>query len=329
MASIRQRGQRWQARITRNGEAPVARSFSTKGDAERWARMVEREMDVGAWKPKDQSSTTTLGNLLARYREHITPLHKGSAVEAIRLQAMERSPLASLTLQACTPAKVAEYRDLRLQAVSGPSVLRELQILSAVWNHAVREWSVQAPNPVAAIRKPAPSRGRTRVLDQGETDRLFEALSETRNPWISPLVRLALATAMRRSELLALTWPQVDLQRRTAFVAEAKNGHSRHVPLSPAALEVLAALPRSPDARVFPTTTLALRRCFERARERAGLRDLHFHDLRHCATTRLAQSLSNTLELGAVTGHRDQRMLARYYHASPEALAAKLAGQSA
>lgn len=329
MASIRQRGQRWQARITRNGEAPVARSFSTKVDAERWARMVEREMDIGAWKPQDQSSTTTLGNLLARYRENVTVLHKGADVETIRLQAMERDPLASLTLQACTPARVAEYRDRRLQVVSGPSVLRELQILSAVWNHAVKEWGFLAPNPVASIRKPAPSRGRTRVLDQGETARLFEALSETRNPWITPLVRLALATAMRRSELLALTWPQVDLQRRTAFVSEAKNGHARHVPLSPDALEVLASLPRSHDARVFPTTAPALRKSFERARERASLHDVHFHDLRHCATTRLAESLPNIIELGAVTGHRDQRMLARYYHASPETLAAKLAGQSA
>lgn len=325
MASIRQRGQRWQARVTRAGEAPIARSFSNKADAERWARMIEREMDVGTWKPKDSDSTVTVGALLARYRETVTPQHKGKDVEALRLQVLERSALGGLALSACTPAKVAEYRDQRLKLVAGPTVLRELQVLSAAWNHGLREWGHRSPNPVATIRKPAPSRGRTRVLDPTETARLFEALGETRNPWIAPLVKLALATAMRRSELLSLTWTQVDLRRRTAFLRDTKNGHSRHVPLSPEALAVLEPLPRSADGRVFPTTAPALRKAFERARERAGLSDLHLHDLRHCATTKLAEALPNVLELAAVTGHRDQRMLARYFHANPEALALKLA----
>lgn len=324
MASIRPRGERWQARITRKGETPLARSFSTKADAEKWSRMIERQMDVGSYKAKDEASTITVGALLARYRETVTPLHKGKDVEAIRLQAMERTSLAHLTLADCTPAKVAAYRDARLKVVTGPSVLRELQILSAVFNHAIREWEINVTNPVATIRKPAPSRGRARVLDKDETARLFEALADTRNPWITPLVRLAMATAMRRGELLALTWANVDLQRRTVFLADTKNGHSRTVPLSSQALAVLEALPRALDGRVFPTTTLALRKAFERARDRAGLGDFHFHDCRHMATTTLAASLPNVLELAAVTGHRDQRMLARYFHANPEDLARKL-----
>jgi integrase len=324
MASVRQRGKGWQARVTRAGEHPIAKTFSTKGDAERWARKVEREMDVGAWKPRDDSSTTTVGALLARYRLTIAPTHKGGGVEGIRLLAMERSALAALTLPACTPGKVSEYRDQRLQDVSGPSVLRELQILSAVWNHALREWGVGTPNPVANIRKPPPSRGRTRVLDPDESLRLFEALGETRNPWITPLVKLALLTAMRRSELLALVWGNVDLGKRVAFLSDSKNGHARHVPLSPEAWRLLTDLPRSQDGRVFPTTAPALRKAFERARDRAGLEGLHFHDLRHCATSALAQALPNPIELAAVTGHRDQRMLARYYHVSPETLVAKL-----
>jgi integrase len=57
---------------------------------------------------------------------------------------------------------------------------------------------------------------------------------------------------------------------------------------------------------------------------KAGIQDLHFHDLRHEATTRLSEKLPNILELSSVTGHKDLRMLKRYYHPKAEELALKL-----
>jgi integrase len=78
------------------------------------------------------------------------------------------------------------------------------------------------------------------------------------------------------------------------------------------------------DGRVFPITANALKLAFERAVKRAGIEDLHFHDLRHEATSRLAEKLPNVIELAAVTGHKDLRMLKRYYHPRAEDLARKL-----
>jgi integrase len=147
----------------------------------------------------------------------------------------------------------------------------------------------------------------------------------TRNPWIKPLVRLALLTAMRRGELLALEWQHVDLMRRVAVLPMTKNGDARSVPLSSEAVALLGTLASSArPGRVFPTTAMALRKAFERACERANIRDLHFHDLRHTATTRMSALLPNVIELAAVTGHRDLRMLQRYYHPRAEDLARKL-----
>jgi integrase len=116
-----------------------------------------------------------------------------------------------------------------------------------------------------------------------------------------------------------------------------KNGTSRTVPLSTRAVEILKALPRSLKGQVFPVSSNALKLGFSRAVKRARalyeanggtdvhmLVDLHFHDLRHVAITRLAEKLPNLVELASVSGHQDVRMLKRYYHPRAEDLARKL-----
>ncbi|EQD71400.1 phage integrase family protein [mine drainage metagenome] len=122
----------------------------------------------------------------------------------------------------------------------------------------------------------------------------------------------------------------VDLKARTAYLSDTKNGESRTVPLSSRAAALLEVLQRGAeskggiDGRVFPITAQAVKLAWMRACKRAGLEDLHFHDLRHEATSRLAEKLPNLIELAAVTGHKDLRMLKRYYHLRATDLAKKL-----
>jgi integrase len=139
-----------------------------------------------------------------------------------------------------------------------------------------------------------------------------------------PLVGLALETAMRRGELLSLTWPNVDLKRRVVHLAMTKNGEARAVPLSSAAIEILEHLPRHVSGRVFPMSAAAVERAFARALSRAEIFGLRFHDLRHTAITAMATKLPNVIELSAVTGHRSLKMLQRYYHPKASELALKL-----
>jgi integrase len=86
---------------------------------------------------------------------------------------------------------------------------------------------------------------------------------------------------------------------------------------------ILEGLPRSITGMVFPTSQSAVKQAFARACERAGIDDLHFHDLRHEGTSKMADKLQ-LHELMKVTGHKDARMLARYYHPRTEDLAKKL-----
>ncbi|MHB8414611.1 MAG: site-specific integrase [Acidiferrobacteraceae bacterium] len=100
-------------------------------------------------------------------------------------------------------------------------------------------------NPVRDIRRPRQPKARERRLRPGEEPRLMAACREARNPWLSPLVALALETGMRRSELLALRWAHTDLRKKTVRLLDSKNGEDRGVPLSSRALTVLRTLPRS------------------------------------------------------------------------------------
>ena len=369
MGTITKRGElQWQAKVRRKGYPAQSRTFSYKEDAEKWMRATERELDTSGFIDRREAERNSLAQILHRYKEEVTPRKKCADIEAVKIDMLVRdAALSSLKMTAVTSAAVAAWRDRRLKVVTGATVNREIDVLSAVLNHARREWGVHVDNPVPFVKRPDKARARDRRLSAEEERYLLAALSEgdrkldgtfgkgARNPWLSPLVRLAIETAMRRGELLALEWENVDLERRTAHLPDTKNGDPRTVPLSTRAVTILRELPVDDDGAelggasdaarrglVFPTTAMALRKGFTRAVERARsqyladcaqagrrpadgfLDDLHFHDTRHEAASRLAERLSNVLELSAVTGHKDLRMLKRYYHPRAEDLAKKL-----
>jgi len=326
MASISRRNDGWQVRVRRKGFPLEVKTFATRQDAERWGRSIESEMDRGSYVNRSEAESTTLGDILERYIADVCPSMRGGTEDAIRLRALCRTRLAKLSMAALTPLAVAAYRDERLKQVQPGTVIRDLAYLSAIISHARREWGINITNPVASVRKPPMPQGRDRLLSGDEEARLLAALAPTgrRNPWLRPMAILSLETGMRRGELLQLRWQNIDLESQTAFLPMTKNGNSRTVPLSRKAVELLRELPRCIDGSLFPIKAPAHHKAFKRACKRAGLVDLHWHDLRHTAITRLAAKLPNLIELAAVSGHRSLSMLKRYYHPSAADLAKKI-----
>ena len=326
MAAISFRNNLWQARIRRKGTPTITRSFRTRKDAEQWARSVETSIDQGVYSGPIRAQRITLADLIDRYLSEVTPNLKGARDDTIRLNAIKRHSLCSTLVTEVSTQRVAAYRDERIKQVGPGTVIRELAYLSAIINHARREWNIQIENPVSRVRRPTAPPGRDRVLSASEQTRLLSALQPTgrRNPWMLPLVELALETAMRRSELLKLRWSDVNLLKRTATLHDTKNGQGRVVPLSSRAAQILSSLPRHIDGVIFPIRHFSVAAAFERALRRADIGDFRFHDLRHTAITRMATKLPNLIELAAVSGHKSLRMLQRYYHPRAEELALKL-----
>jgi integrase len=139
-----------------------------------------------------------------------------------------------------------------------------------------------------------------------------------------PLVTLAIETGMRLGELASITWRNLDLQKRTVYLPDTKNGDSRTVPLSIAAVQVLEGLPKHISGIVIPVKFFSLDAAFKLARKRAGLEGVRFHDLRRTSITRMAEKLPNVIELAAVSGHKSLMVLKRYYRPAAIDLAKKL-----
>lgn len=326
MASLRKHGKGWQARVRRQGYPDITKSFQSRQDAERWARAQESEMDKGQFVSIDEAQRSTLGELIERYLVEVTPKMKGAVEDTIRLKAIMRRSIAKLSMTNLSASRIAAYRDERLNEVSAGTVIRELAYLSAIINHARREWGINVPNPVQMVRKPPSPQARSRVLTEVEIAKLLQALEPQgrRSHWTKPAVQLALETAMRRGELLSLRWENIDLHARTAFLPDTKNGDSRTVPISTAAVQVLEALPRHISGIVIPVKFFSLDAAFKRACKRAGLDEIRFHDLRRTAITRMAEKLPNVIELAAVSGHKSLMILKQYYRPSATELALKL-----
>lgn len=325
MGTIRSRGAyQFQAQVRRAGFPPQSKTFENRRDAEKWVRSVEREMDTGSFIPRDEAARTTIKDLAKSYREELLPKQRGYRQEDSRLRAVEKK-FGDYNLSAVNPAMVAKWRDELSKNLAPQTVQHYLAVLNRLYKAAARDFGIPLPlgNPVAAVRMPTISNGRERRLEGDEETRLLAALDISRGKHLKTVVLLALETAMRRGELLALRWEHVYLKRRVLHLPETKNGSSRDVPLSTKAVAILKSLPRNISGLVFSTSETAITEGFQRVARRAGIADFRFHDLRHEATSRLAGKLQMH-ELGKVTGHKSPRMLMRYYHPRAEDLAKKL-----
>ena len=326
MATFRLHGERWQARVRRKGHPELTKSFQLRQDAERWARSVETAIDRGSFIDRTEAERTTLGDLIRRYMKEVLPAMKGAHEDAIWLSALLRRPVCDVSMARLTASHIADHRDQRLKEVAPGTVIRELPYLSSVINHARREWGINVINPVALVKRPSSPQGRDRLLAADELTTLLAQLEPTgrKSPWMKPLVLVALETGMRRGELLALKWADLNLPAQTATLWVTKNGDRRYVPLSSKAVSVLQSMPKSITGSVFPMNGFTVSKAFDVAVKRAGLKDLRFHDLRHTGITHLAEKLPNLIELVSVSGHRSLKMLQRYYHPKAEDLAKKL-----
>lgn len=321
MATFERRGDlQWRAKIRRKGYPVQSRTFNTRAEAERWARLVESEMDRGVFVSRAEAEQTTLAEALDRYEREVLPTKKSVTGTLPHIRAL-RERLGSYSLAAITSALIAKYRDERLQEVGPQTVKHDLSVLSRLLNVAMREWGIALPggNPVQQIKMPKLPEGRDRRLRPGEGGALLAALPAPHDA----LCCFAIETAMRRSEMARMRWEHVDFKKRVLLVPEGKT-KTRWVPLSQEAVHILQSLPRRLDGMIWGFRPDSITQAFDRACKAAGLQDLRFHDLRHEATSRLFERGLNLMEVASITGHSTLQMLKRYTHLRAEDLAKKL-----
>jgi integrase len=338
MASIKQyRGKTWRAIIRRKGFPVQSKTFASKKDAEAWAASVESRLGVSQFDGLQlkAAKTMTVRDVFERYEREVAPNFKGRNSLGILKRVIRDAAFMDLVLSKITPLDIRQWRDDRAQDIQPQSVHRELNTISGVFTHAIKEWGVPlASNPCHSVsRFKGADKSRDKVWSPADVTTLLDAigwredmpLGEGRD-YVGWALLLGIETAMRIGELCALRVSDFHPAEQYAQLRDTKNGDDRQVPLSTTAIKYLMILcaNKMPTDKVFPLIAATLGEYFLEARRKCGLEHLVFHDSRHTAATQLSAKLPNVLELSAVTGHRSLKSLKRYYHPTPAAIAGKL-----
>ena len=294
----------------------------------------------GVFVNRASSHRFSVGAAIDRYVSEVSPTKRSTTTKReAGVVKILKERLAQYSLVSLTPAVISDYRDKRLkEGLSANSVRLELALLSHLYTTALREWRLGLThNPVLLVRKPSPPRGRERRLHNDEAAKLLAECDKHSNPMLGWIVRTALETGMRTGEIVSLRTNQVDFTRRVVRLSETKNGTARTVPLTLEAVRVLKAAlanplrPKNCDLIYFGEPRKdGTRRPYWFAKqwsvvkEKLGLTDLHFHDLRHEAVSRLVEAGLSDQEVSAISGHKSMQMLKRYTHLRAEDLVDKL-----
>jgi integrase len=342
---------KWKAIIRKAGWPLTVKTFRTQRDAGDWARRTEDEMVRGAFIKRASGDRMTVAVAMQRYLSEVVPTKRPTSQDADRRRSrIIIRHLGKYSLSALTPEIIATFRDMRLAGEdrkdpkgrprprANNTVRLDMALLGHMFTIAIKEWGISLPsNPLLNVRKPAPGPGRNRRLAADEELCLLTAVDRHSNPMLGWIVRIALETGMRFSEIVGLRRVQVDLKRRLVRLLETKNTQPRTVPLSSAATELLRQALSSPSRpidtdMIFPgepgrdgkRRPYRFDRMWQRIKKEQGLKDVRFHDLRHEAVSRFVEAGFSDQEVSAISGHKSMQMLKRYTHLRAEDLVARI-----
>lgn len=227
----------------------------------------------------------------------------------------------------------AYQSEMATRNLSNATINRRIGCIKHMLRKAV-DWEMCPPSvtqSLSRVRMKKEPLTRLRFLTQQEADRLITACgkSATLAPWLTPIVAFALNTGARLSEILKLSWNNVDLRTGLVTFVDTKNGERRDVPINDTLRHVLTALVRPLDGqeRVFrPDGKEGLKRInrsFCTALRRAGIGGgVVFHTLRHIFASNLVMRGVDLKTVQELLGHKSLAMTMRYAHLSPEHKAA-------
>lgn len=326
MASIQKTAKGYRVQIKKLGVRD-SETFHTRREAVEWA--AKRELEIAAQATKPLGEQHTLRDALRKYAEEVSPTKRGARWEEVRLAAFEGYKLPLDTpIGRVTAQHIADFRDSRGAKVGPAAVLREITLLSSVFQTAKLEWGWIDSNPCRDIRKPAQVKHRERVLQWWEIRRLLRTMGYQRagkvtstGQAVAMCMLLAIRTGMRAGELCGLTWDRVYADH--CHLPLTKSGRPRDVPLSTKARKILARMKGWDDEYVFGLKTASLDALFRKYRSRAGLEGFTWHDTRHTAATMISKKL-DVLDLCKVFGWTDPKMAMKYYNPHASSIAALL-----
>lgn len=312
---------KWKFVVTINYKQET-KTFATKAEGYVW----EQSLMSG----KGSRKGMTLRKVLEKYRDEVTPEKKGHRWETIRINKfIGEFEFIDKHIEDVSTADFSDWKTARNKQVSNLSVLREIATLNPIFNHAKSEWQLIDENPLSGLKKPKKPPARDRLISQDEIDKICYCLNYDQNgslkmisSRVGAVFLFAIETAMRCQEICRLEWQ--DVKGNVLKVVDSKTPTGvREVPLSSRAIQIIEQCRGLDDKMVFAIESSQRDSIFRKAKKMARIDDLHFHDTRHEAITRLAKKL-DVLELARMVGHKNLNELLTYYNEKASEIAKKL-----
>lgn len=317
MAYFSKRGGVWRVQVRKlNPPLSVSASFKTKAEGVIWANKIEADWADGK---RGVIPDKLVSDLLDQYAKEESVNKRGARWERVRIEALKKDALGAVRLRDLSSVHIAAWRNRRLKVVSGSTVNREWNLLSAAFSTAVREWKWLPANPMSAVKRPDENKSRERLITDHEIESILLALGALGvSGRVAKAFEYALETGMRAGEIASIK-PE-SISGRVVTLLDTKNGESREVPQSEKALSILKSVNSD-----FNLTASQIDSNFRKAKKRAMCTIPTFHDARHNAATRIGREGKITpLQMCKMFGWRDVRHAMIYFNESAEDIAKRL-----
>ncbi|WP_430425176.1 site-specific integrase [Phenylobacterium sp.] len=344
MASIRkQKSGGWRVQVRRKGRS-LSETFVSHEDAKRWAVDAERQIDRGQSPTKSRiARLRTFGDLIDLHIADMKAVGRAPGRTKTATLAMLKRTLGSRRIVDMDRERLLQFGRMRADQGAGPLTLAmDLGAIKLVISHAAAVHGLPVSVEPVDLARIALRRlgliGKSVERDRRPTEEELTALFahfDGNDRQLIPMTRImkfAIATAMRQEEICRVTWEDYDPRVKMLLIRDRKDprqkkGNDQRIPLldvsgysAVALIEEQRAIRANRDTRIFSYNHKSISAAFTRACHALRIVDLHFHDLRHEATSRLFEFEFEIQQVALVTGHRDWKMLRRYTHLRPESL---------
>lgn len=334
MATFQKRAGKWRAIIRKKGYKPLSKTFPKKAMAQEWAKGVEADMARREYRDISNFEPITVKDAIERYEFEVGKYRPIGRSKRWVLSRLKETPLAERPLLELDVQDFVDYCKGRVKTVAPSTNSQDivhlgevLKVARVMWGYPVSaDLIIRARETLKHLKLIGKAKRRDRRPETAEIESLHKEF--TRNKRIqmpmADIVDFAIYSAMRLGEICRIEWKDLDKDKRTIIIRdrkdpEEKEGNDQVVPLLGEAFDIVNRQPRI-DPKIFPFDARSVSARFTRVCTKLGIKDLHFHDLRHEGASRLFEQGYQIQEVALITGHRDWASLKRYTQLKPESL---------
>jgi integrase len=288
MATVERTKNGWRCQVYVDGKRP-SKTFRTKREADAWGST--KEIELRTQKTMLPGEKFAFYEAMDRYMEEVSTTKRGERWERIRITALKVDPLLRCNepISHIKTTHLVDWRNARLKVVKPNTVLREITLLSDIFETARKEWHWIEVNPIRDMSKPSKGKSREVVITAKQIRLMLQTMNYSSGQSVRTMTHavancflLALRTGMRAGELCNLTWTNVHDGWCHLPITKTV---SRDVPITPKAKVIIERMRGWDSQSVFGLKAQTLDALFRKYRNKAELEGFTFHDSRHTAAT--------------------------------------------